>query len=226
MAVSLSALCSCSVDDRIKELSASISGRLVDVNTGENVPVEFSTASILLGDNGFNPLQPVSYYIYPDGTFSNSKVYPGNYEVYALGGFAQVDTLHNFDISGKVELEIKVLPNVTLKASDISVSSNGKCKVIVEYAVNCDASNLELSVLWSEIPYPGAVTAAIDDNSTLPNHQKKYAVSGKTGKSTLMTGALKDGVTYYVRVGAKPQGSDYWNYTAQYKVTKEGVVNE
>lgn len=219
-----SAAVSCSVDDRAKELSASFSGRLVDADTGENVPVEYSTATLLLGDNGFNPLQPVSYYIYPDGTFKNDKVYPGNYEIYAQGAFKQVDTLHAYDLKGVCNFDIKVVPNVNLKVKDISVTSAGKCKATVEYSVNADATSLEISILWSQYPYPGAVTASIDDKDSAYSHQKKYMVSGKTGSSSLTSGALDKGVTYYCRVGAKVQGSDYWNYTPQHMVTSEGVI--
>lgn len=216
-------LSSCSVDDRIKELSASYEGRLVDMVTGENVPVEYSTASLLFGDLDYNPEQPVSYYIKPDGTFSNDRMIPGRYEVYARGAFVKVDTLHAYDMSGKESFELKVMPNISLKVTDISVSGGGRCSVSAEYTVNCASSSMEFSLVWGTVPFPGAVTASIDTGAEASSWQKKYTVSGTEGTANVSTPALAKGKTYYVRVGAKANGSDFWNYSDQYVVTREGV---
>jgi len=224
IALATASLTSCVADDKIKELSASYSGKILDVQTGGALQLEYNSSALLFGDNNFDPSQPEILYIFPDGSFNNSRMLPGNYEITARGPFVQIDTLRSYDIQGSCKFDLKALPNVRLTSKSADVTSAGKCKMSVDYEVNSAVKFGEFSILWGKKAFPGALTASTNpDDDSASSWQKKYTFSQESGTVSLTTGNLVSGQTYYVRIGARVSGSDYWNYSCQYQVTTNGV---
>lgn len=224
VSAAFAAMTSCELDDRVKELSASYSGSVLDAGTGAQLQLEYNAPALLFGDNNYDPSQPEVFYIRPDGSYNNDRMLPGNYEITARGPFACVDTLHSYKLEGACKFNLNALPNVRLEAKSAEITAAQKCKVTVNYTVNSAVKFGEFSIVWGKKAYPGAITASVDpENDAASSWQKKYTFSQESGSVTLSTATLVSGQVYYVRIGARVNGSDYWNYSDQYEVTSKGV---
>lgn len=227
LAIFATLLASCAVDDRYNDLSASFSGRVVNSVSGDVIPTESFGAALLFGDEDRDATQPVTYYIRQDGSYNNTKVFPGKFTIWAKGPYCQIDTLHSYDLRGHCNFDLKVVPNVDIKLKDASVGTNATCKMDFEYKVNSESKMGDMVIVWSTVPFPGANEATVEtDNFAYTTWMRKFTFSGEGASTNLRTTKLYSGKTYYVRVGMKVVGSDYWNYTPQVKVDATHVIEK
>lgn len=218
-----SAAVSCAIDDRGDDLTASFEGRVYDSTTGEEIPTEPFGAALLLGDTSRDATQPDVYYIRPDGTFYSSVVFPGRYDITARGPYVSVETLSGVDLRHGTKFDLQAVPNVSLTVKSAAMNAAGRFKMSVDFKINSEVKYGDLAIIWGTSEYPGAQTASIDVNSGSPSIQKKYAFNEEAGTFTLTTEPLASSKTWYVRLGVRISGCDYWNYTRQYKISGGNV---
>jgi len=212
----------CAVDDRSGDLSASYSGRCVDKNTGATITTENFGATILFGDLNANPESPRKFSIKPDGTFSNSKMFPGRYKVWANGPFCELDTL-TIDLKGNKTFDLKAVPNITLSILSSKIEGS-KLTMNAKYTVNDNVSTSgDVAIVYGTVHNPGQNKASrsISDKAAIA-YKKTDSFSGSTGVIS-MTIVLGDKPTYYARIGAKTANSDYWNYTEEIVINDKSI---
>lgn len=214
---------SCSVDDREGELSASYSGKCVDKTNGKVVATEYFGATLLFGDVSGDPGQPKSFYVKPDGSYNNTRMYPASYKVWANGPFCEVDTLY-FDLSGHKGFDLSVVPNITLTLASSSVSE-GKLTMTASYKVNkAGVSDGEMAIVFGTVPNPGQAQASRSlSNKTVSCWKATSKFAGTEGFFP-MTIKLGENKRYYARMGAKLAGSDYWNYTEEIIIDEQKII--
>lgn len=214
---------SCSVDDREGALSASYSGKCVDRISGKAVPTEYFGAALLFGDVSGDPGQPKSFYVKPDGSYNNTRMYPASYKVWANGPFCEVDTLY-FDLAGHKDFDLSVMPNITLTLASSSVSG-GMLTMTVSYKVNKPGvSEGDVAIVFGTVSNPGQEQASRDlSNRTVSCWKKTGKFAGTEGFET-MTIRIGDNARYYARMGAKLSGTDYWNYTEEIVIDGQKII--
>jgi hypothetical protein len=148
-------LSSCSMFeiDNYDEPEETIQGRVVDVKTGNPVLTDQGSEGIRVrltelswGDNvEHNP----DFFCRPDGTFQNTKIFKGNYNIRIDGPFIPLvretpdgtvlaDETITTDIKGTTKVEFKVQPFLNVRIEGDPTVSNGviKAKVVVERGVS------------------------------------------------------------------------------------------
>lgn len=139
--------------DNYDEPEETIQGRVIDVKTGNPVLTDQGSEGIRVrltelswGDNvEHNP----DFFCRPDGTFQNTKIFKGNYNIRIDGPFIPLvretpdgtvlaDETITTDIKGTTKVEFKVQPFLNVKIVGDPTVSNGvvKAKVVVERGVS------------------------------------------------------------------------------------------
>lgn len=209
---------SCSLDDRIDDLTGGYDGAFIDKLTGDTIASEYFGAKIKLLDLAYGSVaQPLNYNVLPDGTFHNTKVFPSKYKIWADGPFLSLDTVVG-NINGKIQLKINAVPNVSINIVSVVVDVN-KLTLKYEYVVNDNNSaRQEVGVVYSKYQYPGFRNAVAKGGSGTTFKLIK-AVLPKTKVETVYL-TLDKNSTYYVRVLARSgNAGDYWNYSKQITIT-------
>lgn len=155
MCAALLMLSSCSMFeiDNYDQPEETIQGRVVDVKTGDPVLTDQGSEGIRVrltelswGDNvEHNP----DFFCRPDGTFQNTKIFKGNYNIRIDGPFIPLvretpdgtvlaDESITTDIKGTTKVEFKVQPFLNVKIVGDPTVSNGviKARVVVERGVS------------------------------------------------------------------------------------------
>lgn len=206
------ALVSCELDERNDVLSAGYEGKLIDSNTGETVATDHTgnRAKLCFLDEAYGEdAQKIEYNILPQGEFVNTKVYPSTYTVFAKGPFLAVDTLFGVKMDGFEKMDLKVVPNLTLKILNQEVVK-GKMRVTYSYKLNTDDAEVEvdeISLYYSKYPYPG--DSEVDFKNVFEiSHQPADREGEFTDEFY-----LEEGLVMYVRAGGAIKNSDYYNYS-------------
>ncbi|HEY0669408.1 MAG TPA: DUF3823 domain-containing protein [Sphingobacteriaceae bacterium] len=200
----------CNKIDNYDAPSATLTGKVVDDVTNEtvqNAGVNSGTRIQLFEEDSKQPIVSNSF---PDGSFTNAALFPGDYKLYPLGAFKIVGDTIRLNISGVTTTEVRVLPNLRLKATVQNISgTTGTVKV--EYAkVHSTEVINQLGVVWSTIDNPN-ITTFFGGGQKMETVTSQNLVSGE--KIVTMTG-LKAGTKYYVRaVGLTNNAGKYYNYS-------------
>ena len=214
---------SCMKVDNFDVPDAHFTGRIIDATTGENILADQGECRVRIFEKSYslNPT-PQDIPVKQDGTFNNTKLFNGTYDVIAEGAWWPCDTVR-VGIGGKVEQDFEVIPY--LKVIDL------KTEIVDDsLAISCrlDAPIKDGLPLIEEIrPYlslnhfcgaGNAISYYYNmGNNSDPIIANKYAhkimancislPKLEDGKSDVYSFKVdvKPGYTYYVRVGAKVQ---------------------
>jgi hypothetical protein len=218
--MSISIFTSCTELDIYDEPSETLSGVVIDSSTGEPILTE--------QPNGFRIKMmelswsdtPLPYYFWgkSDGSFNNSKIFKGTYDISVIeGAFFQPES-QSVEIINTKTVEFQVIPYLTVHAKKIELSND---KIEVEYTLSREKVGdkiLDSRVFVSTNPNVGnnILTPAlspiqnlkeINDNGIL-NTIFKESISG-----------LEKGKTYYVRVGARTNNTSLrYNFSKTVKI--------
>lgn len=206
------ALIGCEIDNyEAPELT--ISGKILDAETNELVESGGINAGTIVRVYEGNSIQPLIYNTLPEGTFINSKVFPGDYSLEVEGPFTMVEEdLQHLVVDSNEEIEIKVIPNVRLTIN-IKEQSGVTAKINLSYEkVLPEQELLDLGVVWSEYRNPNIYS--FPDGSLI---QEDVSTLGLTaGEKSFTLENLKPNTTYYVRGSARTANAgNYYNYSTQ-----------
>ena len=211
----------CELDDRLDDLTGSYEGKFVDKNTNEVVCTEYYGAKLRLLDLAYGKIaQPLDYFALPDGTFKNTKIFPAEYKVWADGPFLTLDTIQKMDLTSTKTFDIRVVPNISLKVTEVKNIFGIGMKITYSYKVNDPLSTKqEIGFVYSNTKYPGLIK-----NTGV----KKYLndITDLEGTITKLV-YLEPNKSYFVRATGKfIDKGDYWNYSKQevFKTTNVDVV--
>lgn len=216
---------SCEIDDRIDDLTGGYQGAFIDKNTGDTVYTEYYGAKLNLLDLKYgSAAQPLVYNTLPDGTYRNTKVYPSKYKIWADGPFYALDTIYG-DIRQFKEMNLAVIPNVTLQITHITMRLGIMVDITFSYQVNDIGSQSQnVGIVYGTTRYPGQLNAMDESVSNAYTWKRIKNVSDLKGEFT-ETFYLNPNRTYYFRaLGQTASAGDYWNYSNQVTV-KSGSVD-
>ena len=208
----LFALSSCEIDN-YESPELTISGEILDAETNELVESGGINAGTIVKLYEGNSIQPLIYNTLPEGTFINSKVFPGNYLLEAEGPFTMVEEgLQNLVIDSDEEIEIKVIPHVRLTIN-IEEQSGVTAKIKLSYEkVLPEQKLLDLGIVWSEYRNPNIYS--FPEGSILQEDVSTLDLT--TGEKSFILENLKSNTTYYVRGSARTANTgNYYNYSTQ-----------
>ncbi|MCD7978576.1 MAG: DUF3823 domain-containing protein [Tannerellaceae bacterium] len=212
----------CEKLDNYDEPAETLTGKVIDQVTGEPLITEQPNGyRIKLSEISWseNP-EPEYFWGKADGTFNNTKLFAGTYEVSPVeGAFFDVSP-QTVEIKGRVELEFKVIPYLSVATSGVELKGGNTLEVI--YTISRSQTGdkiLDSRVFVSTNPNVGT-NILITDLSPLNNlSETPDEVVLETTYTEAITG-LEKGQTYYVRVGARTDNPNKrYNFTPVTAVT-------
>ena len=202
-------LYSCSIDN-YESPNAVLSGKVIDNVTNEAVENGGVNGGTVVHVFEGNSKQPIICNSFPDGRFVNAAFFNGNYKIVAIGAFKMASDTVRVSVSNNTEVEIKVLPNVRLKASIVSRDASS-ITVNVQYEKVHESQVLnELCVVWSTYPNPNMFTFAGGGQKV----EKVNKQNLTSGEKTFVISGLIQGFNYHVRAAARTNAAgNYYNYS-------------
>lgn len=142
LVLTLFAASSCSLFelDNYEAPEETLSGKVVDVATGEPVLTDQGSEGIrvrLTETSWEGNTNPIDFYCRPDGTFRNTKIFDADYNIRIDGPFIPIvretsdgilleDSSVNTRIKGETEVNFEVQPFLKVEIVEIPMASNGK----------------------------------------------------------------------------------------------------
>ena len=202
-------LFSCNDLDNYNAPSGGIKGTIFDALTNEPVPlpVQGSTGVIInLTEQNTSATKSIDFYAKDDGTYENSQVFNGDYNVVVNGPFVQKAEA-TVSVNGQTELNFNVVPFSRIEAS---ASATGQT-VTITYNVTTSSPDFNVTEVYGYWNFaPG-----IDNSGS--NYAEKITVKINTGTIVFDLGnspifksnlyKINDnGNKVYFRIGAKTNG--------------------
>ena len=216
---------SCNKVDTYAAPEETVTGAVIDSVTGEPIETEQPEGirlQMLETSWSSNPI-PWYFWVKPDGTFFNNKVFAGRYKITPMDGpYFPIDG-KEVDVKGTTKIEFTVVPflnvnvlNGKLQAQDTTVLLNYEItRAKVAYKIK------DARVFVSTTPYVGNAS-----NDNILSSQNNNDLSGTSDADILSTTysatvtRLKRGRTYFIRVGARTDDnvSKRYNYSKVYEI--------
>lgn len=214
-------LISCEKLDNYDEPKETLSGRLIDQTTGENLITEqpngfrIKMSEISWSDNP----EPEYFWGKADGTFNNSKIFAGTYQLSPVeGAFFTVEP-QTVEIKGSVNVEFKVIPYLSVSVNDIKRVDDESLEVTYSITRKQVGDKiLDSRVFVSTNPNVGTnilsnELSPIKDLKDIPDEE----ILKQNFKETIK--GLTKGKSYYVRIGARTDNtSKRYNFTQTIKI--------
>ncbi len=199
----------CSIDN-YEAPSVTLTGKVIDNVTNDMIENGGVNGGTVIQIFEAKSKQPILSKSFPDGHFVNAAMFPGEYKIIAVGAFVMAQDTTRITITKNTDIEIKVLPNVRLKAT-IQSYDGATATVKVEYSKVHDAQVLnQLAVVWSTIINPNLFTFS-------GGGQKTETVTSQnltTGEKIFTITGLKAGTKYYIRAAGRTNApGSYYNYS-------------
>ena len=190
-----------------------LSGRIVDSETNELIESGGLNAGTVVKLYENNSTQPLIYQTFPDGTFTNSKVFAGTYSYVAEGPFRMAEAGQpNIVINKNSQLDISVIPNVRL---DMSVTGSDATSATVDVdfeKLAADQKLVNLAVVWSKYPNPNNFTFSGGAIAT----ENVESLNLTSGVKTFTITNLQPKTKYYIRASGRTSNpGNFYNYSAQ-----------
>jgi hypothetical protein len=106
--------------DNYPQPNAGLSGKIVDVETGEPVQQDIIRgAAIEIREHGYDPVTPQYLIIKNDGTYANTRLFANTYTVQPVRGNFKVVEAKDVVINGQTTLDFLVTPYIRIKEAKI-----------------------------------------------------------------------------------------------------------
>lgn len=237
MGASVLFMASCMEVDNFDGPDAHFTGRLIDSTTGENILAGQGECRVRIWEKSFstNP-SPQDIPLKQDGTYNNSKLFKGTYDVVPEGAWWPCDTIR-VGIGGKTTQNFKVTPYLHLVDFETSLVGD-----TLELSCRIDApikegnpNIMDVRPFLSLTQFCGAGSridyyynmANSDDDAVAARYISKpmkpweKLPKDEDGKSTpfKFKVEVKPGYIYFVRIGARVQDTfQNYNYTEIVKI--------
>ncbi len=209
LGILISILFGCNDLDNYTAPNGGIYGTILDAETNEPIPlpVQGSTGVIInLMEQNTTATKSVDFYAKSDGTYENSQVFNGDYNVVVNGPFVQTAE-KTVSVNGQSELNFSVIPFSRIEAS---ASVSGQI-VTITYNVTKSSADFNVTEVY------GYWNFAPDIDNSGSNYAAKVTVNAVAGtivfdlgnnaifKSNLYK-INSNGNKVYFRIGAKTNG--------------------
>lgn len=226
---------SCQKFDNYDEPEETLQGTIVDKETQEPFQTEVAENGVrikLLEYSWSDNPTPYYFYVKQDGTFNNTKIFKGNYNIEPQGAFVPLvqtdsngsvlsDESVTMDIKGTVSLNFEVEPFLRVAYVGEPVINGNSISVQVKITRGTTNPDYQQDLadvclfINSSSPYVG--NNNYDDR--YDRHLTGDELKDMIGQTVTLTtdGELPTGRTYYIRVGARIDkdiaGAKRYNYT-------------
>lgn len=205
----------CEIDNYV-EPDLTLTGRIVDAQNGNLVESGGSNGGTIVKFYQGSSAQALLFKTKPDGTFTNSRMFAGNYRYVAEGPFAIIRDTPSVHISGNMDIEIKVTPNVRLSSSVTGNTGSGAVVNVTYQRVSPDDMT-KLGIVWSDVTDPNIFTF-IGGNIITKDVQ---GMNLTDGDEDFTIPDLKAGKKYFIRAFAVTNSpGNYYNYSTQIELQK------
>ena len=219
---------SCMKVDNFDAPEAHVTGRIIDSTTGENILADQGECRVRIWEKSFS-LNPANQDIpvKQDGTYNNSKLFSGTYDVVPEGAWWPCDTIRVGIGKKTVTQNFEVTPY--LKLIDFQVNLEGEnltmsCRLDAPITEGLPQI-MEVRPYLSLNQFCGASNCInyYNTNDFRVNVMKSWDKIEKEGDGRTIpfevTVPVKRGYIYFVRMGAKVKDSfEKHNYTERVKV--------
>lgn len=229
--VCAAALCaaSCMEIDNFDGPDSHFTGRIIDATTGKNILADQGECRVRIWEKSYS-LNPghQDIPVKQNGTFNNTKLFKGTYDVVPEGAWWPADTVR-VAIGGKVTKDFEVTPYLTLfdfKAKLVAADSiKVSCRIDAPITEGLPRLT-DIRPFLSLEQFCGAGNC-IGYYSTISEYKKNINSTWEKlkkledGKSQVYEFKLlvKPGYTYFVRMGARVKDSfEKYNYTEIVKI--------
>lgn len=212
----------CAKKDNYPEPDKTLNGRVVDAETNEPIYTEQPDGTrikLLQTDWNDNPI-PQYFWVKPDGTFRNTKIFKGKYEVTPVDGpFVPLAQPQTIDLNGgEADLTFKVLPFLRIKLISVDVTGT---TAIVSYKIERPAGSFKITDAKVFVSTTDQATNASFDNKLSQTNDLQGTADNIILASTYTASiTLPAQRSFYLRVGARSEDnvSRRYNYTPAVKV--------
>lgn len=226
LGASLLSVTSCYKTDNWEAPGARVHGRIIDSYTGENLLSSQDDWGIRIWERSWTASEPTprNLSVKQDGSYNNSKVFAGTYDMLPYGGpfWPITDTVKNVAFNGTTEQDFTVTPYLQLidfEASLDGLNLTMKCRL--KAPIRTGLPNLvEIKPFVSLTTFCGATSSIDIAEYTNPRIQINKSWQDEVGDAEISdvytVGPLpvKAGYTYYVRLGANVNDANRkYNYT-------------
>lgn len=223
---------SCMEVDNFDEPDAHFTGRIIDKTTGENILADQGAGLVKIWEKSFS-LNPGAQTIpvKQDGTFNNTKLFKGTYDVVPEGAWWPADTIR-IGIGKKTTQDFEVTPYlklIDLKAEMADDSLAISCRLDVPPIVEGLPRILDVRPFLSLNQFCGegnSISYYATQGNSDKDYASKYLAKVRTtweklekledGKSKVFSFKVdvKPGYIYFVRVGARVEDTfKKYNYS-------------
>ena len=228
-------IASCKKLDNFTEPNATLTGKVVDI-TNKNAQIQTETGGgirIKLEEISWSD-NPTPFYFnaMQDGTFNNTKLFPGTNKVSVEGAFVPlvqydangtitVDNRQTVELkAGQTEIEFQVEPLLRVQWIGEPVL-NADSTITVQAAVSRGTNNPKFQADVSDVFFYLNSVPFVGNNNYDNRYSKQLTYSGTTGNAILgqtltltTTGKLPAKRSFWLRVGARTTyGLKQYNYT-------------
>lgn len=218
---------SCMEVDNFDEPDAHFTGRIIDSTTGENILADQGECRVRLWEKSYseNPGNqdiPVKQ----DGTFNNTKLFNGTYDVVPEGAWWPADTVR-IGIGGKTVENFEVTPYLKLSEFQLELTDPDSIQVSCRFEATPAPEGMAYPVIQDIRPFLslnqfcGAANclsyySGLDQYKKTINRTWEKLTKSEDGKSQVYSFKVwvKPGYIYFVRMGARVKDTfEKYNYT-------------
>ena len=200
---------SCSIDNYDMP-NATLSGKVSDNVTNDMVENGGVNSGTIIQIFEGTSKQPILSNSFPDGHFVNAALFSGQCRIWAVGAFKMVEDTIDLAISGKSEINIKVLPNVRLSTTLVSFTGTTATLTVTYEKVQTAETLAQLAVIWSKYNNPNMLTFA-GGSTQIQTVSSEGLTSGE--RTFTITGLTAD-TKYYIRAAGRTDApGNYYNYS-------------
>ena len=234
-------LSSCTKKDNYAEPKETLYGAVIDSLRGDSIQTEIGSGGTRIKMMEYSwSNNPTPYYFssMQNGSFTNTKIFSGNYGLSVEGPFVPLvqidnngDTIVNkskyLKIQGSVNIIFKVEPLLRVDWVNNPVL-NSDSTITVQVKITRGTTNVSFQQNVTDVFLFVSNTPYCGNNNYDPNYSNLITYSGSTGNTILGTtltiktqgGAMAMKRDYYVRVGARiDYGLKQYNYTSPIKIS-------
>lgn len=212
----------CSQLDNYAEPAETLTGKIIDRVTGEPLVSEQPNGFRirLLETSWSETPQPEYFWGKADGTFVNTKIFAGTYEVTPVeGAFFDVEP-RSIEIKGKVNVDFEVIPYLSIDVLQIERTSPETLEVSYRFS----RSKIGDKILDSRVfvsTNPNVGTNIMDaDLSPMRDFSEIDDIDALSNTYVEKIEGLNPKKTYYVKVGARTNNS-----SKRYNFSKTYILN-
>ena len=218
---------SCMEVDTFDVPDAHFTGRIIDSVTGENILADQGECHVRIWEKSFkeNP-NPQDIPVKQDGTFNNTKLFNGTYDVVPEGAWWPADTIR-IGIGGKVTENFEVTPYLRFSEYELTLTDPDSIQVSCRFEGTPAPEGMSYPTIWDIRPFLSMNQFCGAGNCLSyysPLEQYKKTINRtweklnklEDGKSEVYSFKVwvKPGYKYSVRMGARVKDTfQKYNYT-------------